>query len=649
MKTHEEILSELDNVSLMAMPQYISQCEFTDQKTADKVFDEVCREFEKEGKTDSLLKPVVLSIFDGLIEVLPGVKKMRQSGLTASRLWDECTGFSYTSPMVSMLSPNGYTEYKNAADSRAEYMAETRSDFVRSAYEDPNAMGKYKEKKFKEAGTKNAEDEYTGRKDITQFKRDPDGRRNDPKNQHQAQPDHIVPLKTIHKQLGGNFALSDNDIRSIANCDENFALTSARINESKRDQDNKTYIKEHKDELDAETQQRMIQKQDEAQAAIEKKANEIVGKNLLFGGTVSGKEMKAAQKEMYDAALEKKRAASKAKDKSKVQLTEEEKKAINEEIKKQSAAIERKLKLKKTGKIYGNAAGDATTGAAKIAMGNAILFVTKPVVYEMIDIFKNGLEDGVGIEGAKASIAFRFSRVKKYVLENLLPQLQENVRAFIKNFISMFIEGIIGVFVGVFKQILKVVKEGVKVFVESCKILFGEKGKNMTAAQKGDAIVKIIGGTVVALLGVFLESLMNRIGIPDPWSAMISTILSGIGSAAFMYLLDKIDLFNTKREMRRKRIEEIFKLRNEQIREDCKFFSRAVADKLKKQRETFDAMCVELNSAIGSEDAESMATVMQRMAAHFKVSLPYSDDQSFINFIRSQEVIRIDRSTVGRL
>ncbi len=155
------------------------------------------------------------------------------------------------------------------------------------------------------------------------------------------------------------------------------------------------------------------------------------------------------------------------------------------------------------------------------------------------------------------------------------------------------------------------------------------------------------GGMVVALLGVFLESLMNRIGIPDPWSAMISTILSGIGSVAFMYLLDKIDLFNTKREMRRQRIEEIFKLRSEQIREDCQFFSRAVAEKLKSQWQAFDIMCVELNGAIGSENAGSMASVMQRMAEHFKVSLPYSDDQSFINFIYSQEIIRIDRSTVG--
>lgn len=39
-----------------------------------------------------------------------------------------------------------------------------------------------------------------------------------------------MPLKQIHDQLKGNYALTDEDIKTLANNDTNFALTSARIN-----------------------------------------------------------------------------------------------------------------------------------------------------------------------------------------------------------------------------------------------------------------------------------------------------------------------------------------------------------------------------------------------------------------------------------
>lgn len=645
-KTHEQILKELNEVAPLAMPAYIAECEFCDQRDATQVLDAICKECATEGKTDSLLKPVALAVFDGLIEAIPGAKKMRQKGLTASRLWSECENFSYASESICMLTPNGYVEYKNATDGRASYMAETRPNYIRAKLENQGAMKKYKEQKFEEAGTKNAEDEYRGTKDLTLHRNNPDLRRNDPRHRYQAQPDHIVPLKTLHKQFGGNFALSDNDIRMIANQDGNLALTSAHLNESKGEIDNKTYVKKHKNELDAKTQKRMLALEKEATLAIENKANVIVGKNLLFGGTISSAEMKAIKKGMYDAALEQKRASSSAEDKSKVQLTEKEKAEVKKEIKKQQSRIERTLKVKKTGAIYGKAAGQAVGQAANMAMGNALMFVTKPVVYELMDWFENGLEEGVGARTGREALAIRFGRVKKYVFENLLPQLEENIRAFIRNFVSILIEGIVGLFVGVFKQLLKVIKEGIKVFVEAWKVLVGEKGKSMSAVEKGDAIIKIVGGAVLALLGVFLEGLMNRIGIPDPWSAVVSTILSGIGSAVFMYLLDRVDLFNTKSEKRQRRIQEVFKLRQEQLHDDGKFFTNAVARKLKSQREKFDKLCLSVEEALGNKDTSALADVMQKMAAYFKVALPYSDDKSFVDFVRSQEVIRINRATV---
>ena len=91
-------------------------------------------------------------------------------------------------------------------------------------------------------------------------------------------------------------------------------------------------------------------------------------------------------------------------------------------------------------------------------------------------------------------------------------------------------------------QILKVVKEGIKVFVQAGKILFGKQASQMTAAQKGDAIIKILGGSVIAICGIGIEALLNKIGVTEPWSVILSTMLSGIASTMFMFLLDKIDI-----------------------------------------------------------------------------------------------------------
>ena len=86
--------------------------------------------------------------------------------------------------------------------------------------------------------------------------------------------------------------------------------------------------------------------------------------------------------------------------------------------------------------------------------------------------------------------------VKHHVLNHATGFLGANIWEFVKGFVSSWIEGIVSLFVGVFKQILKVIKEGIKIFVQSAKVLFGEDSKEMTPAQKGDAIIKIIGGSV---------------------------------------------------------------------------------------------------------------------------------------------------------
>ena len=95
-----------------------------------------------------------------------------------------------------------------------------------------------RDKIIKNGRGKNISNEYTDIKDITEKKKNPDLRRNDPKNEYNAETDHIVPLKHIFKHIQTNAGLSDDDIRNIANNDYNYALTSRKINNAKRDMTN---------------------------------------------------------------------------------------------------------------------------------------------------------------------------------------------------------------------------------------------------------------------------------------------------------------------------------------------------------------------------------------------------------------------------
>ena len=239
------------------------------------------------------------------------------------------------------------------------------------------------------------------------------------------------------------------------------------------------------------------------------------------------------------------------------------------------------------------------------------------------------------------ALKIRFGRVKHHVLTHAKGFLGDNVWEFVKGFVSSLIEGIVSLFVGVFKQILKVIKEGIKIFVQSAKVLFGEDSKEMTPAQKGDAIIKIIGGSVLAISGVAVESLLNKIGIGEPWSVVLATMISGIASALFMYVLDKADIFSTKAEKRRDRIIEIFDERIKDINEAAKTCNIVAIETFKRQREQFEEINEEIEEALKTKDAAAINEGLYRMADFMNVDLPYSNTDEFCDYMDSDDAISL--------
>lgn len=635
----KKAIEELEYASPLEISRLLQEMELYDEKTSQEVLDEVHEKFDSaEHLEDEVLKPVFMSVIDGLLEATSGGRAARKKGLTASRVVEECTSFSYDDLEDNHTNVNGYTEYKNINHDEIEYQVQlekwkkdgkngdrpqyngsvnsnSTQEYVRSNLEDSSAMNDYKEKQ--RHGEKKIKDEYMGKDNLYVSQNNMPDNYNDETHRKQAQPDHIVPLKQLHEQYKHNYALDDSDLKRIANSESNLAITSAEINQVKRNMTNKQYIEwmdEHGKPLDENTKKIMLQKQKEATKSIESDVNKTVAKNLVGKGQVDEKAMKNAVNE----------------------FKENNGQAPTEEQRNQ---IEQNLIKKKTNEIRGTAVKNAAGQAKDYAVGNLILFIVKPIYYEISDIFKNGLKEGVGADSGSQALGIRFTRVKKYVMTHAKAFFGDSILDFVKGFVSSLIEGIISLFVGMLKQVLKILKEGVKILVGSVQILFGKNAKAMSPAQKGDAIIKLIGGSVIAISGVALESLLNKIGIGDPWSVVLSTMLSGIASALFMYILNKADLFSTKAERRYERVKEIFDERIKDVQEATELFDRVALETMKEQRLQFESIQEEINTGLESNDIDSINTGLYKLADFMKVDLPYSNTKEFCDYMDSEEVL----------
>ena len=635
----KKAIEELEYASPLEISRLLQEMELYDEKTSQEVLDEVHEKFDSaEHLEDEVLKPVFMSVIDGLLEATSGGRAARKKGLTASRVVEECTSFSYDDLEDNHTNVNGYTEYKNINHDEIEYQVQlekwkkdgkngdrpqyngsvnsnSTQEYVRSNLEDSSAMNDYKEKQ--RHGEKKIKDEYMGKDNLYVSQNNMPDNYNDETHRKQAQPDHIVPLKQLHEQYKHNYALDDSDLKRIANSESNLAITSAEINQVKRDMTNKQYIEwmdEHGKPLDENTKKIMLQKQKEATKSIESDVNKTVAKNLVGKGQVDEKAMKNAVNE----------------------FKENNGQAPTEEQRNQ---IEQNLIKKKTNEIRGTAVKNAAGQAKDYAVGNLILFIVKPIYYEISDIFKNGLKEGVGADSGSQALGIRFTRVKKYVMTHAKAFFGDSILDFVKGFVSSLIEGIISLFVGMLKQVLKILKEGVKILVGSVQILFGKNAKAMSPAQKGDAIIKLIGGSVIAISGVALESLLNKIGIGDPWSVVLSTMLLGIASALFMYILNKADLFSTKAERRYERVKEIFDERIKDVQEATELFDRVALETMKEQRLQFESIQEEINTGLESNDIDSINTGLYKLADFMKVDLPYSNTKEFCDYMDSEEVL----------
>lgn len=547
---YQNQIMALKEASLLDVPSILEKIELHDEQTAMEMFDQLSQQFETEDLIDNIINPTFLTVIDSLL----GSMGSRKLGITAQRLMLECKEFSYGGKL-SYLMPDSYAEYDNANSYENDY-SRAGTQYVRKNYKNDYAMNRYKKERVKANGGRvNMEDEYLLTNNISASQAEsPDGLPSS------AETDHIIPLKTVFKQAQ-DIRLEDNDIKVIANQDDNFALTARRINNPKRDMSNSEFIAlqdrlkaENKPyvHLTEEQKENMLKMEREAQKKIKNSIEFTIRNNLLGEGNVSKKELNTEIK--------------KKEEKLGRQLSKEEKKKIEKEIGRKKAL-----------RIYKNAAkanlGNASKEAGKQGMqyliGDSLMLMIKPLYYEIKDSFISGFVGGVNGSGFSDAFSIRFERIRDYVWGHLL-QLKtygKEVLELAKKIISSLLENLMTMFLGIFKKIFRLLKEGVKIISQTFGVLFGPGHKERTSKEKADAIIKIVGTSVVSLIGITVDSFLTGIPqIPDKMKTVISSLFTGVTGIMLFWIIDKADLFNTKDDRRQERIKEIFVERIEEVK-----------------------------------------------------------------------------------
>ncbi|MEB7712797.1 hypothetical protein NGC32_08650 [Kluyvera cryocrescens] len=457
---------------------------------------------------DTILEPVFLSLLDGTMRACNiGTRQ----GITPSRLYQECRTFQYEATNSSNFRLDSYSEQlierqniQNLADKTVYNQGTMTRDGVNVQMRNGKKMEKHKDAHF--GNSQRSHDEYDGQVVY----RNKQHAKSEGTPERAAQVDHAISCAEVCNNLKGNKALNLDDIEAIVNIDENYKVTSQANNSGK------DFGKFGK--TSAELQQEVKQGY-----VIVKKRGKEVKKPLT-------EEQIQARQQMIDEMKVAKKAID---DKT------------NETV---------WSNISKDRSVQKVLAKDAGQAAGHQSIGDLVLFVIKPLYYELRTSLSDGLDTGVGVSCYTEALKLRLSRMKTYVLTNASTLLKGLAEGFVKNFLSMLLEGIVNCFVGVFKNLMRMVKEGFKVLMQSVTIL---RDKSSNQAQKGDAILKLVAGSLSIFASLGLETWLNSLGLPGPLPILLSSVLTAVITALLMYALDKLDLFGTNHDLKMKRIDEL--------------------------------------------------------------------------------------------
>ena len=645
-KSPEEICADLEKISPLALPEYLAKCEFYDRSNAYKVLEKAVDEFKgKGGVAGNLLETTMKAVANSALLCLlrkfnePLYKKVIKSKSTDfAQYIQKALTFKY--------SDYGISEKPGVVDAVQQDML--RRSMVRHGGADGKTM---------QFDAKN----YTGRRDedwkggvrSSDF---PKGQSADGRTvrgvggqtlfvnkddtggdrSQMAEGDHVTPLETIHANTG-YFAERYVDLdkvveveykgpdgkvkkhkltvlQQIANDDTNFQVLSGDKNAAKGgNMTNGAFI----DQCEKASEASKLYKEMET-ASPERKAE--LQKEIKKMKLRPSFKKAARQMANEDSLSPEEREKLK-----KYKLSDKEKEELRENQKRSEAAIRNKLL----------AEGSKTVLIEQI--GKIVEVMIGPIGFELRDSIQNGMTHG--FEGCDAFEAFckRVWRALKYTFSKL-GELLKGLLGDLAKMLATFFMGLCKMIRDFFGKFFDLALSGISVLVESVKVLLGDG----TAAQKGDAIMKILVGFATGILGqTLIDSLLESIGLPDPFSDIVASLLSALISTLVMALFDKLDLFGVKREVLRQRIDDIFDERDRRLQAAVQNFDMVTTQTLTHQRQALETMRSKLAKGISDKNFDSVNEALDEFCEMFGISLPYSTPKEFLLFLRDSDNIII--------
>ncbi|MBT4823022.1 MAG: hypothetical protein HON70_45370, partial [Lentisphaerae bacterium] len=241
----DKIAREIAEVSPLALPQYLAECEFYDMEDTRDVLDRAVSEFEDAGGVGAnLANTVVVSLANSCTLLLfkkfhePTYRKMVKGKVNISQIVDRCLNFQYPASQPSPVQTTSQAFQhdrlrRDASNIDKSYNGDNYRDKSQKTKENPegNRNSQFRNSQLSESGT--AKD-ITGR-DVHARESAPTGADGKPLRSKVGEADHVKPLKLIHEE-NGSFVrrYSDEaDIKAIVNSDENFQLLAGDMNASK--------------------------------------------------------------------------------------------------------------------------------------------------------------------------------------------------------------------------------------------------------------------------------------------------------------------------------------------------------------------------------------------------------------------------------
>lgn len=631
-KNSIEIANDLKNISPLALPQYLKECEFYDMESSREILDRAVAEFEEQGGVGgSLAKTIVISTSNACFLALlrkfheQTYNKVRKGNVNVARICERFYNFEYPSSHRLNLMAAAESFQQNTL--RREMSGLSDHYDGNKDYRDLRPNNRNSEFKDNAFGDKDYTEDVTGNrvyKDENKAPKDANGKHS---RADIGEADHCIPLKTLHENTSHftkryiDLDKEDGEglsrLQKIVNDDENFQLLSGDKNASKGGgQTNIQYIAYCEN--------------------IQQAANI---KKQLQNNNLSGQEKLKLQKELDSLPLShvQKKAANKMANYD--SLSDKEK----EDLKKYKLSDEAKeqLRVKQRDAERHLCKEFIKAGAETVILeqvGKIIEAIIGPVGFEIRDAFINGISYGFDDCNKFEAILKRIWRALKYTLTQL-PSLIGDLLGDLSQMITTLFLSLCKMLRDLFGKLFDIVLSGISIIVESVKVLMTQ---GMSAAEKGDAICKIIASFVSGAVGSFaIQRLVNSLGLPEPFAEIVAVILSGVISAITAHIFNKLDIFGVKRELRLKRIKEIFDLRIEQLNKDSAAFNLMVSEKMKADRIQMEKLRISLNNAIAEKDFSGLSAKIDEVCDFFKVDVPYSNSKEFVEYIRNNSQIKI--------